>query len=107
MIACIQLSTGLLIEAHGCVETPDDLKTQIANRDGINIADLEEREMSDAEIKVMIESNRLASLTYAQKRAAAYPPTSDYLDAIVKGDDKQRQVYIDACLAVKTKYPKS
>ena len=39
-------------------------------------------------------------------RAEAYPPMSDYLDAKVKGDAGAEQAYIDACLAVKTKYPK-
>ncbi len=40
------------------------------------------------------------------KRAAEYPPMADYLDGIVKGDQAQVQAYIDACLAVKAKYPK-
>ena len=44
--------------------------------------------------------------TYAELRAATYPPATDYLDAIVKGDTVQAQAYIDACLAVKLKYPK-
>lgn len=39
-------------------------------------------------------------------RAESYPPISDYLDAIVKGDDIQKQKYLDDCLAVKAKYPK-
>ena len=38
--------------------------------------------------------------------AAAYPPITDYLDGIVKGDAAQVQAYIDACLAVKSEYPK-
>jgi hypothetical protein len=45
--------------------------------------------------------------TYAQKRAAEYPPATDYLDGIVKGDAAQVQAYVDACLAVKAKYPKT
>lgn len=44
--------------------------------------------------------------SYQQKRAAEYPPMADYLDGIVKGDQAQVQAYIDACLAVKAKYPK-
>lgn len=44
--------------------------------------------------------------TYVEKRASEYPPMEDYLDAIVKGDEAQKQVYIDQCLAVKAKYPK-
>lgn len=55
--------------------------------------------------------------TYAQKRAKAYPPAADYLDAMVKinsGDDTlaadgnaQLQAYYQACLAVKAQYPKN
>lgn len=43
---------------------------------------------------------------YRRDRANAYPPASDYLDGIVKGDAVQVQAYIAACLAVKAKYPK-
>jgi hypothetical protein len=43
---------------------------------------------------------------YQRKRALEYPPITDYLDGIVKGDDAQVQAYIDACQAVKGKYPK-
>lgn len=46
------------------------------------------------------------ALPYNIKRAAEYPPVTDYLDAIVKGDVVAQQAYIDACLAVKAKYPK-
>lgn len=41
-----------------------------------------------------------------EARANEYPPMADYLDGIVKGDQTQVQAYIDACLAVKAKYPK-
>ena len=43
---------------------------------------------------------------HIEKRAKEYPPITDYLDGIVKGDQAQVQAYIDACLAVKAKYPK-
>lgn len=43
---------------------------------------------------------------YQRLRAAEYPDFKEYLDGIVKGDAEQIQAYIDACLAVKTKYPK-
>jgi hypothetical protein len=43
---------------------------------------------------------------YQRLRAAEYPPMADYLDGIVKGNQEQIQTYIDACLAVKAKYPK-
>jgi len=44
--------------------------------------------------------------TYAQKRAAEYPPATDYLDGVVKGDQAQIDKYIADCLAVKAAYPK-
>lgn len=43
---------------------------------------------------------------YKALRAREYPPITDYIDGIVKGDNAQVQAYIDACLAVKNKYPK-
>ena len=43
---------------------------------------------------------------YKAKRASEYPPITDYLDGIVKGDQTQVDTYIAACLAVKAKYPK-
>jgi hypothetical protein len=43
---------------------------------------------------------------YQRKRAAEYPPITDYIDGVVKGDQAQIQSYINACLAVKAKYPK-
>lgn len=48
----------------------------------------------------------LAATEYQRQRAAEYPPMTDYIDGIVKGDEAQVQAYIDACLAVKAKYPK-
>lgn len=46
-------------------------------------------------------------LTYAEKRAAEYPPMTDYLDGVVKEDQAQIDKYIADCLAVKAKYPKA
>ena len=43
---------------------------------------------------------------YIAKRQAEYPPYTNYLDGIVKGDQEQIDAYIAACQAVKTKYPK-
>ena len=47
-----------------------------------------------------------ATNKYKENRAAEYPDFKDYLDGVVKGDQAQIQAYIDACLAVKAKYPK-
>lgn len=43
---------------------------------------------------------------YKAKRASEYPPITDYLDGVVKGDQAQIDKYIADCQAVKTKYPK-
>ena len=43
---------------------------------------------------------------YIAKRQAEYPPFTDYLDGIAKGDQAQINKYIADCQAVKTKYPK-
>ena len=71
--------------------------------DNIDTAELnwESTEISRADIKAKMEA-----LAYISKRKAEYPPFTDYLDAIVKGDETQKQKYINDCLAVKEKYPK-
>jgi hypothetical protein len=43
---------------------------------------------------------------YQRLRAKEYPDIKEYLDGLVKGNTEQMQAYIDACLAVKAKYPK-
>lgn len=57
-------------------------------------------------IQSAVQAEFEASLSYAQKRAAEYPPMTDYLDGVVKGDQAQIDAYIADCLAVKAKYPK-
>ena len=43
---------------------------------------------------------------YIAKRQAEYPPMTDYLDGVAKGDQAQINKYIADCQAVKAKYPK-
>ena len=43
---------------------------------------------------------------YIAKRQAEYPPFTDYLDGIAKGDQAQINKYIADCQVVKNKYPK-
>jgi hypothetical protein len=43
---------------------------------------------------------------YKAKRASEYPPITDYIDGVVKGDQAQIDKYIADCLATKAKYPK-
>ena len=60
--------------------------------------------ISDAEAETL--RPKPAEPTYAEKRAAEYPPITDYLDGVVKGNQAQIDKYIADCLAVKAKYPK-
>lgn len=62
------------------------------------------------EAEVLAEVARLEAewnaTEYQRLRAAEYPPMSDYLDGVVKGDQAQVDKYVADCLAVKAKYPK-
>jgi hypothetical protein len=46
------------------------------------------------------------SHAYIAKRQAEYPPMTDWIDGMVKGDQAQIDKYIADCQAVKAKYPK-
>ena len=46
-----------------------------------------------------------ASITYAQKRVAAYPPIGDQLDALWKGGEAAAEM-LAIVQAVKERYPK-
>ena len=56
--------------------------------------------------KALVQA-KINANSYIEKRQAEYPNFTDYLDGIVKGDNAQVQKYIDDCLAVKAKYPKT
>jgi hypothetical protein len=55
----------------------------------------------EATVQAYIDAN-----AYKAKRASEYPPITDYLDGVVKGNQTQIDKYIADCLAVKDKYPK-
>lgn len=57
-------------------------------------------------IEISEREKAFNALSYEEKRRSSYPPISDYLDGIVKGDQSQIDDYIAKCLAVKAKYPK-
>ena len=88
--------------------------TSIINRlsDNADIpADPDNRDYAEyllwlADGNIPISADLPIPLTYRQLRAPAYPPMADYLDSIVKSDAIAQKAYIDACLAVKAKYPK-
>ena len=56
------------------------------------------------EVEVDVEAWKKEN--YAILRKAFYPQMTDYMDAVVKGDEEAQQAYIDACLAVKERFPK-
>ena len=67
----------------------------------------EEETARDAEEKLWAEEQaELAKTQYQRDRQPEYPPATDYLDGIVKGDQAQIDKYIADCLAVKQRHPK-
>lgn len=82
----------------GCVkvEVPDSFVYSVEYTNGEG--ELRRREMTATEL--------YASMTYVEYRYGEYPPITDYLDAVVKGDQTQIDKYIADCQAVKAKYPK-
>jgi len=76
--------------------------------DGVCIQQWEivDKYSSEEKAQYLLEKANAAKTAYQRQRAAEYPPVADYLDGLVKGDQVQMQAYIDACLAVKAKYPK-
>jgi hypothetical protein len=66
----------------------------------------EEAEWQALEATIATEQIEFARTQYQRDRAKEYPSINNYIDGVVKGDQAQIQAYIDACLAVKAKYPK-
>ena len=97
-----QISTGKIVHR----ENPHTDKTldNAVIEHNINKADLEIVEENWTEDEW--NSAWHNQLSYEEKRRKSYPPMTDYLDGIVKGDQVQIDKYIADCLAVKEKYPK-
>ena len=76
--------------------------------DDLEWMDTEQTQPTDAEITAEVArlQAEYEAKEYQRKRAAEYPPMTDYLDGVVKGDQAQIDAYVAACLAVKAKYPK-
>ena len=69
--------------------------------------DIEQPSVAEIEAEMSRLQAEYDAQTYARSRAAEYPPITDYLDGVVKGDQAQIDAYIAACQAVKAKYPKA
>ena len=74
--------------------------------DGIEIIPMTDAEVAEVKIKAEAAEAEWASTQYQKDRAKEYPPITDYIDGVVKGDQAQIDAYIAACQAVKAKYPK-
>ena len=77
--------------------------------DELEWLDKEQTQPTEAEITAEVARLQAEydSQAYARSRAAEYPPITDYIDGVVKGDQAQIDAYIAACQAVKAKYPKA
>jgi hypothetical protein len=75
-----------------------------------NLQWLDEQQSKPTQDEIEAEMVRLEAefiaKKYQRKRAAEYPPITDYIDGVVKGDQAQIDKYIADCQAVKAKYPK-
>ena len=71
---------------------------------------LDETQIKPTEAELITEAARMnqeaTDTAYKALRAAEYPPITDYIDGVVKGDQTQIDAYIATCQAVKSKYPK-
>ena len=67
-----------------------------------NYLNRKQRDEADA----VAEQERYDNASYDIKRIREYPPATDYLDGVVKGDQGQIDKYVSDCLAVKQRFPK-
>jgi tRNA A37 N6-isopentenylltransferase MiaA len=76
--------------------------------DGIEWLDESQELPTEEELTAEVERLQAEydAAEYRRLRALEYPDFRDYLDGLVKGDQDQIDAYINACLAVKAKYPK-
>jgi tRNA A37 N6-isopentenylltransferase MiaA len=75
----------------------------------IHWMDLQQDKPTESEIQAEVARLQAEydSRQYQRQRALEYPPITDYLDGVVKGDQAQIDKYIADCQAVKAKYPRA
>jgi hypothetical protein len=61
----------------------------------------------EVEEEILRLENEYKKTKYKELRKNEYPDIIEYIDGVVKGDQQQIQNYINKCLEVKKKYPKS
>ena len=91
----------------GAIETTSEtnLEEMALNQEGV-LSDYTIGIEEDDVIQGWWEAQDEARKTYSDRRKESYPPATDYLDGIVKGDQAQIDKYVADCLAVKQRHPK-
>ena len=69
------------------------------------LVDLNPNELEGVE-QLKIDAIEAAKKKWIMRRQMAYPPVTDWLDGMVKGDQAQMDKYVADCLAVKDRFPK-
>ena len=104
------LDTKIKIYANKEVDFRNEVKLQ-SDGNGVFIAEwnLDIAKPTLAQLDTYeAQANEVERLNLVKaNRSKEYPDFKEYLDGIVKGDNVQVQKYINDCLAVKAKYPKS
>jgi len=77
----------------------------IINKNGVDYTLTAEEEAEHLANVLQIQAKKEVT-KYKSDRAKEYPPITNYIDGVVKGDQAQIDKYIADCLAVKAKYPK-
>jgi len=105
-----QISTKIKLYANKEIDFRNEVKLQDdGNGAYIKEWNLDIAKPTDAQLNALeTQANEVERLNLVKaNRANEYPDFKEYLDGIVKGDNVQVQKYINDCLAVKAKYPKS
>ena len=94
-------SAILAINSSAEVSVDNEDYERITWHNGTEVISKSDIQAKQAELKADFDSKQ-----YQRDRQPEYPPATDYLDGIVKGDQAQIDKYIADCLAIKDKYPK-
>jgi len=100
---CKVKTTGQVIETQS---GGGDLEMFYGNNSTYSRDELEVGIEDDEVVRGWLSEQAEAAKSYSDKRKESYPPATDYLDGVVKGDQGQIDKYIADCLAIKEKYPK-
>ena len=94
-------SAILAINSSAEVSVDNEDYERITWHNGTEVISKSDIQAKQAELKADFDSKQ-----YQRDRQPEYPPATDYLDGIVKGDQAQIDKYIADCLAVKENFPK-